>query len=82
MVKYMEFNIGDNVLIRQHTQDEKDNYPFGWTLWMDAFEGNVGTVISRCTDRRFNKERYLVKYNSDKYHFVASSLRPDGYDQF
>ena len=26
----MKFNVGDKVLIRQHTEEEKEMYPFGW----------------------------------------------------
>lgn len=77
----MKFSKGDKVLIRQHTKEEKERYPFGWMPWrMNTFEGNVGT-ISNC-GLSDGKPCYCVVCDSCEAFFVESSLSIIGYEQF
>lgn len=40
----MYFKIGDDVRIRKHTAEDKQQYYLGWACQMDEFEGKIGTL--------------------------------------
>lgn len=74
------FKKGDEVFIRQHTDDEKQTYPFLWLSPMDNFEGNCGKikrvlplVAVTC---------YEVEYGRNVAYFIQSSLIANKYEQF
>lgn len=80
----MKFNVGDKVLIRQHTEEEKEMYPFGWVEWMDHFEGGVGTItrIDTWTSEPCHRVHYKCAEGEGDAFFPTSSLSLVGYEQF
>ena len=40
------FNVGDLVTVRHHTKEEKEQYPYIWTIGMDEMEGNTYRIWS------------------------------------
>ena len=76
----MKFNKGDRVLVRRHTYEEKRTYKFGWITEMNAFEGQVGTVIT--IGSSFGRPGYRVQYEQQAFDFLESSLSLANYEQF
>ena len=74
------FQFGDKVMVRHHTQDEKEMYPIVWSSVMDQFEGNFVTVtdVISLSVRTY----YEVNCGCNLAYFLASSLMVNKYDQF
>ena len=76
----MQFNVGDKVFVRKHTEREKDDYPLVWVYGMDQFEGKTCEI-----ERVLSETEYALRYGIYRYNFVASSLMAtvnQHYDQF
>ena len=76
----MKFNVGDKVVVRHHTKEEKEAYPLVWVSAMDQFEGKLCEIQHvRSANVR------TVKYGPYSYNFYTSSLMADTstyYEQF
>lgn len=74
------FQFGDKVMVRHHTQNEKEMYPLVWSSTMDQSEGNFVTVIDVISLSA--RTYYEVDCGDDLAYFLASSLMVNKYDQF
>ena len=79
-----KFANGTKVLVRKHSKDEKDQYSSTcsilWSICMDGFEGNIGTVEGF----RMNGHNYVyrVSMNGDECRFGEDSLIDAEYSIF
>ena len=75
------FQIGDRVMVRHHTTDEKAQYPFGWTPLMGTLEGNTYRVCKVNADHCVIEDDgsgYMLAF---KWALMYDSLQL-AYDQF
>lgn len=76
--------IGTKVLVRPHSQEEKQQYQSQYRLYwkksMDAYEDHIG-VIEKC-DINYGYPVYAVSDGGDYWWFAESSLIPLEYDVF
>ena len=70
------FKAGDAVIVRHHTQEEKDLYPNGWNPLMDKLEGNVYHINEIRKDGHI-----IINKDGHRWILVSSSLQIP-YDQF
>lgn len=66
------FKVGDLVIVRHHTQEEKDQYPNGWSTAMNNVEGKIGRVCevwSRCCMVDYDGSSRLIVcvYNTNNF---------------
>ena len=71
----MPFKVGDNVLVRYHTQDEKRNYPKKWNDYMDDFEGHVASILYVEQDLDDPRKGYHLRYNGREFWFISDSVQ-------
>lgn len=77
------FKVSDKVIIRYHTQEEKDNYEDNWDYWnaanwhpyMDGMEGKIYEIDEIVT------HGYRIADERGTWRFAKTSLVPV-YDQF
>ena len=69
------FKVGDMVVVRHHTQEEKDRYPIGWSTAMNNVEGKIGRVCEVWS------RSCMVDYDGFRWFFAFDSLYLQ-YDQF
>lgn len=71
------FKVGDEVMVRHHSQEEKENYENNWialgSYWhpnMNAMEGKIYKIFG------VQPDSYLIKdYNSDEvWEFAKHSI--------
>lgn len=67
-------------MIRYHSQNEKEKYPFGWDPKMNDLEGEIVTISD--ISASLTKLCYQVRYGYCESYFDESSLRLVSYDQF
>lgn len=76
------FKVGDTVIIRHHTQEEKDNYEDNWdhnkAYWADHMNEMEGKMYQ--IDNIVN-DSYRIVDERGKWRFAESSLI-SMYDQF
>ena len=73
----MELKVGDYVRIEPLSDEEKQNYPFGWASRdynrydnMDNYIGNVTKIT------RISNTRYYLECDNSRYKWSASHLKP------
>ena len=76
------FKVGDKVIIRRHTQQEKDNYEDNWYYgganwhpYMDEMEGKIYEIYEH------TPHGYRIKDERGTWRFAKTSLVPV-YEQF
>lgn len=72
-----QFNVGDIVKIKYHTESEKNNYPFWWSDSMNKWENQIFT-IKEIQDRdkgpRTNQKIKAYKLENNTYTWHESSF--------
>ena len=77
----MIFHEGDRVLVRHHTDQEKNRYSKTWMGDMDDFEGQIVIVDKVHIDIYDECQGYRLNYNGFMYWFAPDSVQ-SCYDQF
>ena len=73
----MKLEVGDYVIIEPLSEDQKQNYPFGWVPGMDKFIGTITKITHISTNFRYKLEcdagRY-VWHNSHLKRITKSKI--------
>lgn len=66
------YQVGDFVMVRYHSEYEKETYPRTWVPAMDTFEGNLAIVRHISDDSNI----YVLECDGEKFYFDKQSLEP------
>ena len=75
------FKVGDTVMVRHHSEAEKNHYPIGWTPHTFQCEGQHCRIVE-IPPVRYRESFYIIEYNGRECALLESSLAEVPYDIF